>query len=44
VKNNRKHLEFAKNLFISWDEVGKGIVKAEDILQPLTSLGLSEAG
>jgi len=43
VKSNLKHLEFAKNLFLTWDEHSKGVIKAESILQPLTSLGLSES-
>lgn len=29
---------------MTWDETGKGVIKAEDIMQPLTALGLSEAG
>ena len=39
--NNRKHIEFAKNLFISWDDDGSGVLEAEEIVKPLVGLGLS---
>ncbi|CDW75722.1 iki3 domain containing protein [Stylonychia lemnae] len=38
---NRKHVEFAKNLFISWDDDGSGVLEAEEIIKPLVGLGLS---
>jgi Ca2+-binding EF-hand superfamily protein len=34
-------LEFAKNLFISWDDDGSGILEPSEIIKPLISLGLS---
>lgn len=39
--SNRKHLEFAKNLFISWDDDGSGNLEPEEIIKPLIGLGLS---
>ena len=39
--SNRKHVEFAKNLFISWDDDGSGVLEAEEIIKPLIGLGLS---
>lgn len=39
--SNRKHIEFAKNLFISWDDDGSGELEAEEIIKPLVELGLS---
>jgi hypothetical protein len=41
VASNRKHIEFAKNLFISWDDDGSGVLEAEEIIKPLIRLGLS---
>ena len=41
-KSNRHHVEFAKNLFFSWNDDGSGVVRAFEIVNPLTSLGLSE--
>ena len=38
---NRKHVEFAKNLFISWDDDGSGVLESEEIIKPLVGLGLS---
>ena len=38
---NRKNIEFAKNLFISWDDDGSGILEADEIIKPLISLGLA---
>ena len=38
---NRKHIEFAKNLFISWDDDGSGVLEAEEIIKPLVGMGLS---
>lgn len=38
---NRKHIEFAKNLFISWDDDGSGILEPQEIIKPLIGLGLS---
>jgi Ca2+-binding EF-hand superfamily protein len=40
-KNNRKHIEFATNLFISFDDDGSGIIEADEIIKPLIALGLS---
>lgn len=39
--NNRTHLEFAKNLFIFWDDDGSGILEAEELIKPLVGLGLA---
>ena len=41
TETNRKHVEFAKNLFISWDEDSKGELKSSDIIKPLIAMGLS---
>lgn len=41
VSASRKHVEFAKNLFISWDDDGSGVLEAEEIIRPLVELGLS---
>lgn len=38
---NRKNVEFAKNLFISWDDDGTGILDADEIIKPLIGLGLA---
>ena len=38
---NRKHIEFAKNLFISWDDDGSGVLEADEFIKPLVGLGLS---
>jgi hypothetical protein len=38
---NRRHIEFAKNLFISWDDDGSGILEPQEIIKPLIGLGLS---
>lgn len=37
----RRHIEFAKNLFISWDDDGSGVLEPQEIIKPLISLGLS---
>ncbi len=39
--HNRKHVEFAKNLFISWDDDGSGILEPGEIIKPMIGLGLS---
>ena len=41
TETNRKHVEFAKNLFLSWDEDHKGELKSSDIIKPLIAMGLS---
>jgi Ca2+-binding EF-hand superfamily protein len=38
---NRKHVEFAKNLFVSWDDDGSGLLEPHEIIKPLISMGLS---
>lgn len=40
-KSNRNHIEFAKNLFLSWNDDGSGKIQADEILKPLTAMGLS---
>ena len=37
----RKNIEFAKDLFISWDDDGSGSLEAEEIIKPLITLGLA---
>ena len=37
----RKNIEFAKNLFISWDDDGSGTLEAGEIIKPLITLGLA---
>jgi len=38
---NRMNIEFAKDLFISWDDDGSGVLEADEIIKPLISLGLA---
>ena len=38
---NRKNIEFATNLFISWDDDGSGELEADEVIKPLISLGLA---
>ena len=37
---NRKNIEFAKDLFISWDDDGSGELEADEIIKPLINMGL----
>ena len=37
----RKNIEFAKDLFLSWDDDGSGELSASEIIKPLVSLGLA---
>ena len=37
----RKNVEFAKDLFLSWDDDGSGELSAGEIIKPLVSLGLA---
>ena len=37
----RKNVEFAKDLFLSWDDDGSGELSASEIIKPLVSLGLA---
>ena len=37
----RKNLQFAKDLFISWDNDNDGKINESDIIRPLISLGLA---
>lgn len=39
--HNRKNIEFAKDLFISWDDDGSGVLDADEIIKPLIGLGLA---
>lgn len=39
--DQRKHIEFAQDLFVSWDENGDGIIDESEIIKPLVSLGLA---
>jgi len=39
--NNRRNIEFAKDLFISWDDDGSGVLEADEIIKPLVALGLA---
>jgi hypothetical protein len=43
ANTERKHIEFAKNLFISWDDDGSGQIELKKIIQPLVSLGLTDS-
>jgi hypothetical protein len=38
---DRKNIEFAKNLFVSWDDDGSGTLEANEIIKPLIQLGLA---
>ena len=40
-KVSRKNIQFAKDLFISWDDHGTGTLKPDDIIKPLVELGLA---
>ena len=44
-ENNRaatkKTIKFAKDLFLSWDDDGSGVLEEEEIVHPLLSLGLA---
>lgn len=40
-KGDRKAKDFAKQLFLSWDDDGSGVLDSDEILQPLLALGLS---
>jgi Ca2+-binding EF-hand superfamily protein len=35
------NVEFAKDIFISWDENGDGTMDENEIIKPLVSLGLA---
>jgi Ca2+-binding EF-hand superfamily protein len=37
----RKNVEFARDLFISWDDNGDGNIDEQEIIMPLVSLGLA---
>jgi hypothetical protein len=36
-----KNLEFARELFNSWDDDGSGVLEISEIVRPLVALGLS---
>ena len=36
-----EHIEIAKNLFLSWDDDGSGILEVEELINPLLALGLA---
>jgi len=38
---NRANLEFAKDIYLSWDENGNGDMDSNEIVKPLMSLGLA---
>ena len=38
---NRKNIQFAKDLFISWDDDGSGELEGMEIISPLINLGLA---
>ena len=38
---NRKVLQFAKDLFVTWDEDQGGTLEADEIIKPLVALGLA---
>lgn len=38
---SRKNIEFAKDLFLSWDTDNDGQINENDIIRPLVSLGLA---
>lgn len=37
----RANLEFAKDIYLSWDENGDGDIDENEIIKPLVSLGLA---
>jgi len=41
AENAKKVLKFAKELFMSWDDDGSGILEADEIVKPFVALGLS---
>lgn len=38
---NEENIQFAKDLFLSWDDDGSGTLEADEIIKPLISLGLA---
>lgn len=40
-ETNRKNIQFAKDLFQSWDVDGDGIISENELVKPLVSLGLA---
>lgn len=41
AENQKAIVKFARDLFMSWDDDGSGILEAEEIVKPLVALGLS---
>jgi hypothetical protein len=39
--SNKKQVEFSKNLFLTWDDDGSGVLEADEIIKPLVGMGLS---
>ena len=35
------NLEFAKDIFVSWDENDDGLMEEDEVIKPLVSLGLA---
>ena len=38
---SKKTIKFAKNLFLSWDDDGSGVLEEEEIIHPLIAMGLA---
>lgn len=41
AENQKKVVKFARDLFMSWDDDGSGVLEADEIVKPLVALGLS---
>jgi Ca2+-binding EF-hand superfamily protein len=39
--SNRKNIQFARDLFKSWDRDGDGSISESELVKPLVSLGLA---
>lgn len=40
-EHNKKVMQFAKDLFASWDDDGSGILDVAEVVKPMVSLGLA---
>lgn len=38
---SKKTIQFAKDLFLSWDDDGSGVLEEDEIIKPLISMGLA---
>ena len=38
---NKNQVELSKNIFVSWDEDGSGVLEGDELIRPLLALGLA---